>query len=103
MEWSPELVALQIDVSVVAEKQLHRYELAVPRSVVKGRVAGYVAGVSSFAILGEQRIEAVDVALGGGGPNVERRGLLRVQGGRYGDGKAYQAGDDFGESPHKTA
>ena len=70
---------------------------------MKGRVAGFVAGVSGFVVPGEQSVEAVDVALGGGGPNVERRGLLRVQGGRCGDGKAEQAGDDFGESSHKAA
>ena len=103
VEWRPELVALQIDVGVVVEQQLHRRELAVPCSVVKGRVAGFVAGVGGLVVPGEQRVEAVEVALGGGGPNVERRGLLRVQGGRCGDEKAEQAGDDFGESPHKAA
>ena len=103
VEWSPELVALQIDVSVVVEQQLHRHELAVPCSVVKRRVAGFVAGVGSLVVAGEQRVEAVEVALGGGGPNVERRDLLPVQGGRCGDEKAEQAGDGFGESPHKAA
>ena len=34
---------------------------------------------------------------------IERRGLLPVQGGRCGDEKAEQAGDGFGESPHKAA
>ncbi len=103
VEWCPELVALQIDVGVVVEQQLHRRELAVPCSVMKGRVAGFVAGVGGLVVLGEQHVEAVEVALGGGGPNAEWRGLLRVQGGRCGDEKDEQAGDGFGESPHKAA